>query len=295
MLCHDVSSFVVGTALPLFSVPGFLNGAVIFFPILLLFVPMFLYLSLVRHPKYNKISGSITIAVLSLAAWIFLAPVSYKTAHDWNALEKSPPAELSSGYFRRINGALYYFTLVTGNYVSGIKIDGDYFSKSNQENSFHALDSKFMNFKRDKMGFSDPIISENLTPPTILQNALRALVSIHESASAACDKGKIEWLFFCSIMAALVSLGAILSASEWKLADAFYVTFDTFAILALNSLFFMGYFDQMVSSLRDAGPFFEQIAKHFQCALNCAMIFLSASLGIFKAVVHAAKRARGAQ
>ena len=82
MIYHSVTSFVAGAQLSLFDAQIFINGAIIFFPILLLFVPMFLFLSLVRHPRYNKVSGAITIAVLSLAAWIFAAPISYKTVQQ---------------------------------------------------------------------------------------------------------------------------------------------------------------------------------------------------------------------
>ena len=295
MLFNSVSNFVVGCPLNLFSVQGFVKGALIFFPALLLFVPMFLFLTLIRHPKYNKISGAITIALLSTAAWIFLAPISHSAAKNINVFYKEEPSELSSGYFRNMNGNTFYFTFVTGNYASGLKINGDYFSSNNSENAVRALDSDYIRFRRDALGFSDPLVGGNLTPPAVLLNFLKGIEIIQRKAYEASSAGKIEWLFFSSIMAALAAMGAVVSASEWKLADAFYITFDTFAILAANALCLMGNFDGAAAALMDAGKFFEPIARHFQAAMNCAIIFLLALLGTVKAIIHANKEKRRAE
>ena len=292
MIYNNVSNFVVGCPLDLFSARGFIDGAVIIFPVLLLFVPMFLYLTLIRHPKYNKISGAITIAVLSLAAWLFLAPISHELAKSRNVFYREDPTELSPGYFRNINGKIYYFTFVTGNYVSGIKIDGDYFLSNNKENSVHMLDSNYIHFRKDALGFSDSIVGENLTPPSALLAFLSGITAIQQKAYEASNAGKIEWLLFSSLMAALVAMGAVVSASEWKLADAFYITFDSFTIIALNALCLLGYFDQAAGALRDAGTFLEPAANHFQVTMNCAIIFALVSMGTFKAIIHAAKKNR---
>ena len=103
MLFNSVSNFVVGLPLDLFSAQGFINGAIVFFPVLLLFVPLFLFLTLIRHPKYNKISGAIAIALLSLLAWVFATPVFFTAAKSQNVFYKENPSELTAGYFRNIN------------------------------------------------------------------------------------------------------------------------------------------------------------------------------------------------
>jgi len=292
MLFTSVSNFVVGCPLDLFSAQGFIKGAIIIFPVLLLFVPMFLYLTLIRHPKYNKISGVATIAVLSLAAWIFLAPISHEAAKSSDVFHREDPTELSPGYFRNINQKNYYFTFISGNYASGIKIDGDYFLSNNNENSVHTLDSNYIRFRRDALGFSDSIVGENMTPPEALLYFLRGVTIVQQKAYEASSAGKIEWLLFSSIMVALVAMGAVVSASEWKLADAFYITFDSFAILAVNALCLLGFFDKISKALYQAGPFFAPVASHLQVAINCLIVLLLISMGTFKAVVHAAKNKR---
>ena len=143
MLYHSVTSFVAGSQISLFDAQIFINGSIVFFPILLLFVPMFLYLTLIRHPRYNKIAGAITITLLSLAAWIFAAPVSYKTVQQKSVVLEEKPSELTAGYFRTIDKRLYYFTFVSGNFVNGIRINEDYFtsvrtSRSVKKNFKHA-------------------------------------------------------------------------------------------------------------------------------------------------------------
>lgn len=292
MLYHSVTSFVVGSQISIFDAQIFINGAIVFFPILLLFVPMFLFLTLVRHPRYNKVSGAITIAVLSLAAWIFAAPISYKTVQQKSVALEEKPSELTAGYFRTIDKRLYYFTFVSGNFVNGIRINQDYFNSGNSSRSVKKISNTPLNFKRDALGFSDPIIGENLTPPPVLMAFLGGIGTVQQKACEACSKGMIPWLLFSSLMAALAALGTIVSASEWKLADAFYITFDTFAIITLNCFYFMGRFDTFVNAINNVGGFAVIVAQHFQCAMNCALILLLISLGTFKAIVHAGKKRR---
>ena len=292
MLYSGATNFVAGSNLTVFSFQEFINGAIIFYPAFLFFIPMFLFLTLVRHPRYNKISGAATIAVLSLAAWVFTAPIFFRAAKAQNVFEKQSPAELSSGYFRNINGRLNYFTFTSGNYVSGLRVDNSYFLSNNSESSIHFLDSNYMNFKRDQLGFSDPIIGENLTPPPVLLKFLQAIVTIETKAYEASSSGILNWLFFSSIMAALVSIGAVISASEWKLADAFYITFDTFVILTLNNLCILGRFDALADTLNNLGGVFQLAAARLQAVLNCAVVLLLIFLGIFKATLRAIKNKR---
>ena len=296
MIYHSVASFVVGSQLNVFSVQHFLVGAVIFFPIFLLFVPMFLFLTLVRHPSYNKVAGAVTIAVLSLATWIFAAPFFYKASQRQGTfLLNSNSAELTSGYFRKINGKLNYFTLVTGNFVNGIRISDSYFSSHSNSRAIKILDNNYMNFKRDELGFCDPLVGENLTPPPALSNFLKGTAAIHQKAYEACMAGTLEWLFFSSIMAALVAIGAVISASEWKLADAFYITFDTFATLTLNYFCFTDRAAPLADALNSLGGIGPALSGRIQPLANGAIVLLLIALGTVKALVHAAKKRRSAE
>ncbi len=296
MIYHSVASFVVGSQLNIFSVQHFLIGAVIFFPIFLLFVPMFLFLTLVRHSSYNKVAGAIAIVVLSLATWIFAAPLFYTASQEKGAaLLNSSSENLTPGYFRKINGSLNYFTLTTGNFVNGIRISDTYFSSSSKDRSIKILDNNYMNFKRDELGFCDPLVGENLTPPPVLSNFLMGVADIQQKAFASCMAGPIQWLLFSSIMAALVAIAAVISASEWKLADAFYITFDTFAILTLNYFCFTGRFEPLADALRNLGPIGVTLSGQVQPLINCAITLLLVILGTVKALVHAGKKRRSAE
>lgn len=295
MLFYSIANFVVGLPLNLFSARGFINGAIVFFPILLLFTPLFLFLTLIRHPKYNKIFGSITIALLSLATWIFLVPAFYSAGKSQNVFYRQNPGELTAGYFRKINGKINYFTFASGNYASGIRFDEDYFNAGGHDDKTKNLDSSYINYKRDELGFFDPIIGGNLEPPPVLLGFLNGIATIQQKGFETLQGGILEWLLFSSIMAALVSIGAVISASEWRLADAFYITFDTLVILALNCLCILGHFEPLSQSLYDLGGIFTNAASHFQTVVNCAAIFVISSLGIFKGIVHAAKRRRSAR
>lgn len=292
MIYHSVTSFVVGSEMSIFDAQLFINGAIIFFPILLLFTPMFLFLSLVRHPRYNKITGVLTISILCFAAWLFIAPVSYRIAREQSVALTEKPSELTAGYFRKIDKRLYYFTFISGNYVKGLRVKDDYFSSNLTSQSVTTLDGNYINFKRDSLGFSDPLIGETLAPPPVLLGFINGIFLVQQKAAAACQSGVLSWLLFSSLMLALVTIGAIISASEWKLADAFYITFDTFAIITLNCLYYLGYFDTFVSAIDDLGGFATAISQNFQCALNFAIILALVLLGSVKAIIHAGKRRR---
>ena len=54
MLYHSVTSFVVGSQISIFNAQIFINGSIVFFPILLLFVPMFLFLTLVTTKSLER-------------------------------------------------------------------------------------------------------------------------------------------------------------------------------------------------------------------------------------------------
>ena len=295
MIFNSVTNFVVGRPLDLFSARGFIHGAIAVFPVIMLFVPLFLYLTLIRHPKYNKVSGAITIALLSLAAWIFATPVFFSAAKKQNVFYSENPDQLTSGYFRNFNNRMFYFTIVSGNYASGLRLDGEYFTASNPEKKVKILDSFYINYKRGPLGFCDPIIGDNMTPPTVLNGFLNGIAAIEQKAFESMETGKKEWLLFSTIMAALASIGAVISASEWRLADAFYITFDTFAILALNYLCIAGTFDSAAQAVSDLSPVLAFAKNNFQVIVNAAAVLLLSFLGIFKAIVHAASAKRGAQ
>ena len=292
MIYHSVTSFVVGSEMSIFDAQLFINGAIVFFPILLLFAPMLMFLSLVRHPRYNKVTGVLTVAVLCFAAWVFIAPVSYRIAREQGVALTEKPSELTAGYFRKIDKRLYYFTFISGNYVKGLRVKDDYFSSNITGQSVSTLDGNYINFKRDSLGFSDPLIGETLTPSPVLLGFINGIFLVQQKAAAACQSGVLSWLLFSSLMLALVTIGAIISASEWKLADAFYITFDTFAIITLNCLYYLGYFDTFVSAIDGIGGFAQAISQNFQCALNFAIIVGLVLLGSVKAIVHAGKRRR---
>ncbi len=300
MLYDGCTSFVAGTSLNVFSLSAFIDGVLIFFPIMILFVPMFLFLSLIRHGSQNKISGAITVIVLSLAVWIFLVPVCFSAGGKRSVFYHKPAAMLSPRYFRKIDGSVWYFTKIRaqtdGNsLVDGIKIDEENFASGNTDDSAESLENYSKKFSRDFYGFSDPLVGENLCPPKIMMVFLKVIFIVQQNAFTAWQSGTLSWILFSSIMAALLSAGAVLSASEWRLASALYVIFDTFAIMALNYFYFTGFFIPVISRLNSFGRFFNFLTDNFQLAINICLTLSLTLFGFVKGLVHARKRGRLAQ
>ena len=299
MLYDTCANFIVGQPFGIFSLRAFVGGMLFFYPIFLLFVPMFLMLTLIRHSSRNKIAGMITISILSLAAWVFTVPVSFRISEQLPGGPESS-ATLSGGYFRNIKNSSYYFTQVVGNFVDGIRIDTSRFASEADINADGAktvtiLNDRPLNFHRDEFGFADPLVGGALRFPKELSFLADGFFSMRQCANAARQSGIANWLRFSSVILALLSVGAILSASTWRLADALYVIFDTAVIIFLNYLFLNSYFDEALIQLKNLGGFFIFIYDNFQVIMNCLIVILLALIGTVKHIVHSSRRREAAE
>lgn len=281
MLYNVITSYVIGAQMNYFLPDIFLDGMLICFPPLLFFVPMFRMLSLVRHTAKERIFALATICVLSLAFWIFLVPICEKAVHAGDALFEKPATELTKGYFRKLDADTYYLSSVKNKYIDALKFENDDSQKNQAERKVELVKNRRMIFERDKYGFSDPLVGERLQPPKILAAFFQGLYSMEKSAFSACASGLKNWLFFSSIMVALLSVGALIDASSWRLVSAFWILFTTITIIALNFLYMNFYFAPLTSQLDSMGSFFIMIKNNFQFIMNCVIAFVLSIAGIF--------------
>lgn len=271
MLYNVITSYVIGAQMNYFLPDIFLDGMLICFPPLLFFIPMFRMLSLVRHKAKKKIFALATICVLSLAFWIFLVPICEKAAHAGDALFEKPPSELTEGYFRKLDLDTYYLSSVKNKYIDALKFENDDSQKNQAERKVELVKNRRMVFERDKYGFSDPLVGERLQPSKILAAFFQGLYSMEKSAFSACASGLKNWLFFSSIMIALLSVGALMDASSWRLVSAFWILLTTITIIALNFLYMNFYFAPLTRQLDSMGNFFILIKNNFQFIMNCVI------------------------
>lgn len=271
MLYNVITSYVIGSQMNYFLPNIFLDGMLICFPPLLFFIPMLRLLSLVHHKTKKNIFALATICVLSLAFWIFLVPICEKAAHAGDALFEKPPSELTEGYFRKLDSDTYYLSSVKNKYIDALKFENDDSQKNQAERKVELVKDRRMVFERDKYGFSDPLVGERLQPSKIFAAIFQGLYSMEKSAFSACASGLKNWLFFSSIMVALLSVGALINSSSWRLVSAFWILFTTITIIALNFLYMNFYFAPLTRQLDSMGSFFIMIKNNFQFIMNCVI------------------------
>lgn len=271
MLYNEITAYVIGAQMSYFLPDVFIDGILICFPPLLFFLPMFRLLSLVRHKTKKRLPTLATICVLSLAFWIFLVPVCEKAAHAWNSLFEKTPSELTEGYFRKLDSDTYYLSAVRNKYIDALKFENDDAMKNQVERKVEIVKDRRMVFERDEYGFSDPLVGAVLQPSKIFAAFFQGLYSMEKSAFSACASGIKNWLLFSSIMVALLSVGALINASSWRLVSAFWILFTTILIIALNFLYMNFYFAPLTSQLDNMGNFFVLIKNNFQFIMNCVI------------------------
>ncbi len=280
MLYNGCVSYVIGNGGNLFSLKFFVDGILLAFPAILFFVPMFLVLPLMKHGLTVRCLGLLTIAVLSLAAWLFVVPLCAKGALETHVLFEKPASELSTGYFRKINGRVYYFSTVDGNYVSGLKFENSFDARNSSLQDVQVLKDDYMVFERDIYGFSDPLVGENLKPPSIVSVLFLGMFSMVRSTFSACASGILNWLSFSSIMFALLFVGFLLSLSSWRLVNAFFIIFSTLAIIVLNYLYLNFYFSPLLNQFDGMGGFFIFLKNNFQLFMNVVIIIVLCVVGV---------------
>ena len=280
MLYNGCVSYVIGSGGDLFSLKFFVDGILLAFPAMLFFVPMFLILPLMKHGLTVRCLGLLTIAVLSLAAWLFVVPLCAKGALETNVLFEKPASQLSPGFFRKINGKIYYFSNVDGIYVSGLRFENGFDARNSSSQDVQVLKDDYVVFERDIYGFSDPIVGENLKPPVVVSVLFLGMFSMVRSTFSACASGILNWLSFSSIMFALLFVGFLLSLSSWRLVNAFFIIFSTFAIIVLNYLYLNFYFSPLLNQFDNMGGFFIFLKNNFQLFMNVVIIIVLCVVGV---------------
>lgn len=289
MLYNGCVSYVIGNGGNLFSLKFFIDGILLAFPAILLFVPMFLMFPLMKHGSKTRCIGLIAISVFCLAAWLLVVPLCAKGALETNALFEKPASKLSTGYFRKINGRIYYFSNVEGNYVSGLRFDNGFTARNSSLQEVQVLKGDYVVFERDIYGFSDPIVGENLKPPAVVSIWFLGMFSMVRSTFSACASGILNWISFSSIMFALLFVGFLLSLSSWRLVDAFLVSFFTFAIIVLNYLYLNFYFSPFLNQFDSMGGFFIFLKNNFQLFMNIVIIIILCIVGLISLYISKKK------
>ena len=281
--------FVVGQPLNLFSLQALKAGFEISLPLVMLFIPMFLVLSLIRHSKKNRLIGIITSAVLIGASWIVGMPFILKSQNLTENVENVKHEKLSAGYFRLSDNRLYYFTDVdSDNHAQGIVID---LAKTSRETAaFTVVENEVVTIEEAGY-FSDILVKRVIEIPPLLKQSLMDLYNIGVAAKTAVSTSFLSWLFFCTFIMALVFVFALADASRWRLISAFFVVIGTGLVLKANAVCYgIPYYKTYMPFLPELDGKLSSVGS-LAVVVNCALAVLFVIIGLAGRIRHGSKKA----
>lgn len=233
-----------------FSAEILVYGVFFILPIIFITISMFLAFYKIRHLS-SPVSSCITYSILSAFTWFIMYPatlmIQEKVLPMVTPIEQlENKQELSGGYFRKINGTIYYFIHDTKNDSANVVRLYD----SKAPNDFAKVGTISVSTNSEFAAFSgnfhDPIIKESMekTP----YNISKIFDFYKMKAERTWNIGIIAWLFFCSLGLALGSVYGLIRISSWKLLNSFWILIMSCMIIWFN--FF--YYQPVFSTIRTA-------------------------------------------
>ncbi len=271
MLGSDLTTVVSGQNITFFSVPFFITGVQMAFPLVSIFAGLLLILYLIRHPG-NQILSLITYAALGILTWGLFIPI------DLSALETSEVSikdyrkkVTSPGVFRKEESGVFFYTKVDDNgYADGVFIDINGFSS--QEGNIVAFENLKTN-NDNAFPYSDILIKESIEPPEFVTYPLAVYNALLTAALNSFSKGIAEWLCFATMAFALLAVYSIQFLSSWKLTSALSVITGGAVIIFINYFYYIDFFPK---ALKD----FSSYISGFIPATNPIIAFINIVLGI---------------
>ena len=212
-------------------------------PVLFLLLPFALVLYKTRH-KNNPVLSCATFAVLSLLNWFIFYPVTLKLQNvaekKFSENARNPTFfklnDLSSGYFRRANGKLYFFNKETESNSAEVILLEDSAAPLDFAKEEKIDVSENSDFYKSSSPFRDPLVKETMTD--IPYQVINVFHSIKFQAIRTWNYGFIPWICFCSLGFALCSLYSLIKLSSWRMINALTALVFTGLIIWFNDFYF---------------------------------------------------------
>ncbi len=233
-LCQNL---VAGQTLS-FDFNLFMEGFLLFSPVVFIFGSMLMTFFFIRHPCHY-ILPLICYCVLYAVSWIFIIPAISKvsTTSYETYIEAKTKDMPSSGYFRRNKDKIVYYSYVNeaDNSVAGLCIDSNL-----AENNVYTFSSLKLSHK--KTAFTDSLIQNSIDMPPAIAITAQKLLELSlvlrkcASQSFGSNHSFFYWLCFASMGLALLGVIGLRHFSEWRLVNMLFVAMATLGIIVGNTL-----------------------------------------------------------
>lgn len=242
----------------------------------------------IRHP--GNILQLLAFILVQFLSWGILFPVTnhferkYKETNLTAFMQNSSP--LSEGYFRDVDGTIYYF--LNENNTSAVKID----TSENGTSEIITYDMIARNqLLNEALPYKDVLIKDSFNARSSAYSFLGTLVQI---AKRDFMRGWTYWLGFLSLALALTSIYALSGITAWRIANYSICGMVYGAVLFWNGFFWtpeMTAFRNL--NFMHAGPFnyFKQwTSSPFMISINLLMTLILTTIGIVSLII---KKKRG--
>ncbi len=279
MVYNLCANMVTGDAYISFSGELFFHGILFFAPIVVIFIGMFLVLSMIRH-NIHSISAMVVYGVLLLLSWLFIIPMgnNYILALESYESENLRNTQLSPGFFRSYGDDSVYFSGVTDNELySGVLISSaDDTMYTFKDMTVESIDEQF---------FADTLVQSNVDMPVFMNSLVEMYKIFYEISKSASLAGIGSWLCFATIGLALISVIALKDISHYRLVNALLVLYCSLIIVVFN---IFGYQPSFISPLVDGANNFlrklivlRNISNPFVMLCNILFAMILCGVGVY--------------
>lgn len=285
----NVLNFIAGREIVLFKLSDVLKSFFfIAYCLVLLICPLVAYYR-IRHP--GGFAQTIAYCIICIITWCCLLPGIYYLNDYCNekfALENSY-SSLSSGYFREVDGKIYYFTKEFESENGNVPVTSAVVINTSENGGVEyqtVRDLSNWDFNKKAYPYREILVKDNFDDKTF---NLPVDFNILINSAKSCFVGW-KYLFCVLSMALLISsLYALTSYFEWKLLNTVILFFGTFLVLCVNTAYYYPIFDVVKHKIMN-NSFFNMLGTYINepllFVLNTVFVLVCIILGIVKFVVH---------
>ncbi len=286
MLCMDLTQFVIGSKLSLFSLEFFLKGIYLSFPLVAIISLLLLVMYQIRHPD-NAWPALISYCALNALTWLVLIPLMLLLSLRTDIRPPAAAPSVSAGYFRTQDDLVYYWSAFSydgkgeGLYIDSYGVNG-------MPGTVYPLHDAEKPEQKTPSTFADPLVLSAIDMPRCVAVPLTAYLYLIYRARDSLSRGYVSWLIFASIGLALAAVYAASGLSSWRLLNAFIVIITGVGVSLLNYALYASDLLKPLTAvwLRTLGSF----ATHVPLAA-CVNVLIALILITTGSIRHTTKKA----
>ncbi|MCR5254067.1 MAG: hypothetical protein K6C98_10195 [Treponema sp.] len=295
-LYMNVINFTAGRPLELFKTTDLIKS---FFYVNSCYA--FLICPILCYYRARHTSGTLQIIayiIIFAFTWLIVFPMTVKLKNfveqyyfsKGGAVEA--PQGLTGGYFRTVDGKIYY--LVEDYNFDRVTRVIEFDTEADEEATYKVVfsDEDFELLSAGKP-YKDVIIKSTFVDSSIPN--LITLKSLVKYGEDSLNKGFIAYLCFLSLALAIFGVYGVSSLFDWNLLNVCSIIFTVLVILIFNSIYFSSAFDAVREQIYKVGffSFINRFIEHsFLVVLNFITAFILIGMGFLNLIVKKSESKR---